>query len=181
VFRDDGWRGARKPASLRDGGRAFPSFRLPCLTKQKKAGGLVTASPERAQARRWRPWAGRRSTRKARMASRLESSRLLRPKLVGVFPGVPLLVTPLERDIKHGAFVGILPPNAGADRAVAESVNRFVVISRSLIFHIVFQSCPDHRGVCFFALTCEKQMARWLGKRQPGAPERKAAELSSGD
>ena len=64
-----------------------------------------------------------------------------------VFPVVPLLVGALKRDVEHGAFVGVLPPNAGADEAVAERVDGFVSsVSSDLIFHILSFSLAPITG-----------------------------------
>ena len=45
----------------------------------------------------------------------------------GVLPGFPVLVSPLEGDVEHGAFLGLLAPDAGAHGAVADFVDGLTV------------------------------------------------------
>ena len=45
----------------------------------------------------------------------------------GVLPSVPVLVGPLERDVEHGAFVRVLAPDAGVDRAMTDFVDGLAV------------------------------------------------------
>jgi hypothetical protein len=57
-----------------------------------------------------------------------------------ILPVFSFLVGPLERDVEHGAFVGFLAPNAGADRAMTEFMHGLSVwfTSCRLVFHDVF-------------------------------------------
>jgi hypothetical protein len=59
----------------------------------------------------------------------------------------------LESDVEHGAFVGVLPPNAGADEAVAEGVDGFVIGSNSLILHILSFSFAPITGAFVSSLS----------------------------
>ena len=55
-----------------------------------------------------------------------------------VFPGVSVFVRPLEGDVEHETFFGLLAPDAGAHGTMADFVNGLVVrcTDRGLIFHI---------------------------------------------
>jgi len=47
-------------------------------------------------------------------------------KTVRRFPFLAIIVGALEGDVEHRVFVGFLPPNAGADDAVAHAVDGLV-------------------------------------------------------
>ena len=70
----------------------------------------------------------------------------------GVLPFLALLIATLEGDIEHGTLFGVLPPDAGADRAVADGVDRFVVGVSSLIFHFRLSVMPRPSGRFVFHL-----------------------------
>ena len=55
------------------------------------------------------------------------NQKVVATKTIGVLPGVRVLVGPLERDVEHGTFFSLLAPDAGADRAVADFVDRLTV------------------------------------------------------
>ena len=86
-FADEGWRGERKPPSLRAGGKSFLSTPLP--PKQKKAGGLFDRQP--VSVRPGAVWAVRQSIHRRAWPAGLTTSRLLRPKLVEFFQSSPSL------------------------------------------------------------------------------------------
>jgi len=52
-------------------------------------------------------------------------------------PGLPVLICSVEADIEHGAFLGFLPPNVGADSAMPYVVDGLVFVFREgrLVFH----------------------------------------------
>ena len=49
-----------------------------------------------------------------------DNQQVVTAKTGGVFPGVSVLVGPLEGDVEHGTFVGILAPDARAHGTVAD-------------------------------------------------------------
>lgn len=68
-----------------------------------------------------------------------EDEKIPFTKACGVLPSVPIFVRPLECDIEHRPFFGLLAPDACAHGSVADTVdrllNRFVI--SCTIFHIV--------------------------------------------
>ena len=56
-----------------------------------------------------------------------DNQKVVTAETGGVLPGVPVLVGPLEGDVEHGTFLGLLVPDAGADRAVADFVDGLAV------------------------------------------------------
>jgi hypothetical protein len=56
-----------------------------------------------------------------------DNQKVVATKAGGVFPSVPVLVCPLERDIEHLAFVRLLAPDARAHGAMADFVDGLTV------------------------------------------------------
>ena len=56
-----------------------------------------------------------------------DNQEVVAAKTGGVLPGISVLVGPLERDVEHWAFVGLLTPDARADGAVADFVDGLTV------------------------------------------------------
>src|ERR1035437_1762310 len=56
-----------------------------------------------------------------------DNQKVVAAKTGRVFPGVAILVGPLERDVKHLAFLGLLAPDAGASGPVADFVDGLIV------------------------------------------------------
>ena len=56
-----------------------------------------------------------------------DNQKVVAPKTGRVFPGVAVLVCPLERDVEHLAFVRLLTPDAGAHGTMADFVDGLTV------------------------------------------------------
>ena len=55
------------------------------------------------------------------------NQKVVAPETGGILPGVSFLVGPLERHIEHGAFFGLLTPDAGAHGTMADFVDGLTV------------------------------------------------------
>src|SRR6185369_7594650 len=89
--------------------------------------------------------------------------KVVTTKAGGVFPSVSILIGPLEGHVEHGTFVGVLRPDAGADGAVTEFVDRLSagITDWCLIFHGLF--------FCWFNSEERKcGGACWHGRRPGG-------------
>jgi hypothetical protein len=56
-----------------------------------------------------------------------DNQEIVAAETSGVLPVVSVLVGPLERDVEHGAFLGLLAPDARAHGTVADFVDGLAV------------------------------------------------------